>query len=447
MAVRFQILVECIDEESKEVVERKMIHDKLVEPIQTIMELGFRHNEQINILQKIQDSLLENQSNFLQENIDQCPECGNNLQRHGFKKSEFHSVFTDHSVGVRRLKCGKCNWRSVPSVQSLLGTSVHPDLAKLQCELASDHSYRETQDILDKKAAVCRKINNHDRIRHTIENVGNTIESIHEANVAKSKQAARELVIQVDGGHVCDKSPQARSFEALTCVVYRPENIIVNAKTGNAEIINKSCAASALDDGQASIKSLALQAAHAQGLSQETVVTALCDGAKNCWNVVDFIQPEAAKVLRILDWFHLSMKFENLSVSEENKSKVKKIKWHLWRGFPERAIRRLSELLETTESTKERTKIQKLLAYIENNKACIVDYRTRKKNGLIFTSQMAESTVESLINQRCKSKQHMSWTRKGLHSLLQIRAALYGTDWLENWQQYVMSALTTPKGI
>ena len=141
------------------------------------------------------------------------------------------------------------------------------------------------------------------------------------------------------------------------------------------------------------------------------------------------------------------MNFENLSVSEVNESKVKKIKWHLWRGFPERAIRRLAELLEVTESTKERTKIQKLLIYIENNKACIVDYRTRKKNGLIFTSQMAEYTVESLINQRCKSKQHMSWTRKGLHSLLQIRAALSGNDWLENWQQYIMSALTTPKRI
>ena len=447
MVVRFQVLVECIDEESQKVIGRKTIHDKIIQPIKTIMELGFRHNEQIKIIQKIQDSLLENQSNLLQEDISHCPECGIKLQRHGFKKSEFHSVFTDHTVGVRRLKCGKCSWRSVPSVQSLLGSSVHPDLAKLQCELASDHSYRDTQDILDKKASVCRKINNHDRIRHTIENVGNTIELLHNANAVKPQAAAPELIVQVDGGHVCDKSPHARSFEALTCVVYRPENIIVNAKTGNAEIINKPCVASALDDSQASIKTLALKAAQAQGLSRETAVTALCDGAKNCWNVVDFIQPEAQKVLKILDWFHLSMKFENLSVSEGNASKVKKIKWHLWRGFPERAIRRLGELLEVTEPTKERTKIQKLLTYIENNKACIVDYRTRKKNGLIFTSQMAESTVESLINQRCKSKQHMSWTRKGLHSLLQIRTALSGNDWLENWQQYIMSALTSPKPI
>jgi hypothetical protein len=39
-------------------------------------------------------------------------------------------------------------------VQSLLGTSVHPDLARLQCELGAEHSYRDTQDIMDKKASV-----------------------------------------------------------------------------------------------------------------------------------------------------------------------------------------------------------------------------------------------------------------------------------------------------
>jgi hypothetical protein len=44
--------------------------------------------------------------------------------------------------------------------------------------------------------------------------------------------------------------------------------------------------------------------------------------------------------------------------------------------------------------------------------------------GLIFASQAAESTVESLINQRCKGKQHMRWTRLGMHPILQLRAAI-----------------------
>jgi hypothetical protein len=447
MAIRLEILVQCVDEDSQEVVSTHPVKEKRIQPVKSIIDLGFRHNEQIEMLQKVQDCLLKNQSNFLQDGIDNCPECGTTLQRHGFKKSDFHSVFTDHSVGVRRLKCGKCSWRSVPSVQSLLGTSVHPDLAKLQCELGAEHSYRDTQDIMDKKASVCRKINNHDRIRHILGSVGSTIafQKKEGSSIPQPTSYAPELITQIDGGHVCDKSPGTRSFEALTSVIYRPENIIVNQKTGHAEIVNKSCAASALDDSQESIKILTLKAAQAQGLSKETTVTALCDGARNCWNVIDFLEAEAGKVIRILDWFHLSMKFENLSVSEENSLKIKRIKWHLWRGFPERAIRRLAELLAVSLLPKEKIKIQRLLTYVQNNKSYIVDYRERKKNGLIFTSQMAESTVESLINQRCKAKQHMSWTRTGLHSLLQIRASISGNDWLENWQEYILSALTAPK--
>ena len=53
--------------------------------------------------------------------------------------------------------------------------------------------------------------------------------------------------------------------------------------------------------------------------------------------------------------------------------------------------------------------------YIKNNMDEIVDYRARQKMGLVFTSNMAESTVESLINQRCKGQQHMRWSREGLN--------------------------------
>lgn len=123
MVVRFQVLVECIDEESQKVIGRKTIHDKIIQPIKTIMELGFRHNEQIKIIQKIQDSLLENQSNLLQEDISHCPECGIKLQRHGFKKSEFHSVFTDHTVGVRRMK--KLG-RKRPSFKTASAAAAYP---------------------------------------------------------------------------------------------------------------------------------------------------------------------------------------------------------------------------------------------------------------------------------------------------------------------------------
>ena len=74
--------------------------------------------------------------------------------------------------------------------------------------------------------------------------------------------------------------------------------------------------------------------------------------------------------------------------------------------------------------------------------ASIVDYRNRMKNGLVFTSNLAESTVESLINRRCKGQQHMRWSREGLDPLLQIRAALNSKgEWDSKWKTAILNAV------
>ncbi len=85
--------------------------------------------------------------------------------------------------------------------------------------------------------------------------------------------------------------------------------------------------------------------------------------------------------------------------------------------------------------------VQLLLTYIENNADFIVNYQKRQDAGLIFTSQMAESTVESLINKRCKGQQHMRWSREGLHALLQVRAAVNSDDWNDICERHIAEAV------
>ena len=83
----------------------------------------------------------------------------------------------------------------------------------------------------------------------------------------------------------------------------------------------------------------------------------------------------------------------------------------------------------------------KFETYIHNNQDKIVDYRNRQKNNLIFTSNLVESTVESLINRRCKGQKHMRWTREGLEPILQIRAALNSHgEWSDIWKTAVLNA-------
>jgi hypothetical protein len=54
--------------------------------------------------------------------------------------------------------------------------------------------------------------------------------------------------------------------------------------------MEKTCVVSALDDELHTIKTYVVNAAKKQGLSQETQVTALADGAKNCWSVLSALQ-------------------------------------------------------------------------------------------------------------------------------------------------------------
>ena len=100
------------------------------------------------------------------------------------------------------------------------------------------------------------------------------------------------------------------------------------------EMTPKNCAASALDDEQVKIKELTLIAAKKEGLSPETNITAICDGARNCWNFFEHLSAHCRSILSILDWFHIAMKFKNLGHCDtaELDEKIDHAKWCLWNG-------------------------------------------------------------------------------------------------------------------
>jgi len=93
---------------------------------------------------------------------------------------------------------------------------------------------------------------------------------------------ATAVIVQVDGGHIPLKQRDKRSFEALSGVVC-PESIRIDQH--HREINSKSCL-SAEDDHLATMKTYLLNAALKQGMKPDTVVTALADGACNCWSVI-----------------------------------------------------------------------------------------------------------------------------------------------------------------
>tara|TARA_B110000908_G_C10202179_1_gene425881 strand:- start:183 stop:1520 length:1338 start_codon:yes stop_codon:yes gene_type:complete len=435
-------LVIQIKDENGNFVNDEIIFTGKVERPESILDMGLRHSQQIDIIQKVQDNILLKQSIYLKEDIVNCPKCGHLLNKNGLSKSSFNAVFTDHKVPVQRQICPDCKWSSIPSVNSLFGTNLHPDLIKIQCEESVTQSYSKASDSLNRKSCKKRTVNSTMSISNVVDNVGNHIGDLS-LETQQASELSKDLVIQVDGGHIKSKGVDTRSFEALISTVYSLENVKRNPKNGRGTITLKHSSASALNDNQLHIRKSTINAAYKEGMGKDTDLTALCDGADNCWSVIDALSPHCNSITKILDWFHIGMKFKNigtLSELEQEEELLDGAKWSLWHGNIELCIERLSSLQLLLSDEIKINKIKKLSNYFENNRSKIVNYHYRKEQGLIFTSNLAECTVESLINQRCKGKNHMQWSRAGAHPILQIRASIASNEWCLNWEKYVVGA-------
>ena len=77
------------------------------------------------------------------------------------------------------------------------------------------------------------------------------------------------------------------------------------------------------------------------------------------------------------------MKIQKIALPEDLKPKLVRIKWHLWRGKTENALKRLDSLIDDCPKTYKH-RLEKLSASIKNNIAKIVDYRERQNKGACF---------------------------------------------------------------
>ena len=447
MTYEFRIVVEKVSVASQTVVKRDTIkiYD-IIEP-KSILDLGLRHEEQISILAKIQNALLAEQSVLIDLGFNVCPNCGDKIKKNGFIESKFNAVFSDHKIRIQKHRCNtpECNWQSTPTTSSLFGTTIHPDLGKLQSEQGALYSFRDAQSNLDKLNCQRRSINNHIQIQHISNQVGAQLseENLQAPSPEECAAPAAELIVQANGGHIPTKDKDKRSFEALAAIVYRPEHIQA-VDNHHRQITNKTCVISALDDELATLKTHLLNAAYKQGLTSKTRVIALADGAANCWAVLSILEPHCQTLDCILDWFHIGKKFQTVknALGEAFEESLERVKWTVWHGNAEEALTKLVILRDNITDPEKKTKIKGLHDYLQNNLTYLVNYEERKARGETFTSQVAETHIDTLINERHKKKRKMQWSREGAHNVLQIRATMTSKEWNKRWQNTVLSALT-----
>jgi hypothetical protein len=440
------IVVEKVAVSSQEVVKRDTITSYVLQCPTSILELGLRHGEQISLLEKIQALLLTEQSVLIDHETHICPTCGNTLKKNGYKASDFHAVFSDHTLRIQKHHCSNpdCRWHSTPTIKSLFGSNIHPDLAILHCEQGAWYRYREAEKNLETWKGNPRRVNNHMHIKRMTDKVGAVLSKHNQLAPAAAEcpAPAQDLIIQVDGGHIPIQEKDKRSFEALAAIVYRPEHLQA-VDQHHRQIMEKTCVISAMDDTLHTMKAYLLNAAHKQGMSQETKVTALADGAKNCWSVLSALTPECETLECILHWFHIAQKFQNVknALGGAFTTSLESAKWKLWHGKPQDALTKLALLRDNITDEGHRSKLIGLYEYLHRNQAYLINYEEREQANKTYTSQVAESHIDALINTRHKRTKKMQWTREGAHHVLQIRAMMASDEWKSKGQGAVLSAL------
>ena len=223
-------------------------------------------------------------------------------------------------------------------------------------------------------------------------------------------------------------------MEALSGVIYRPESIRTIDQY-HREIASKNCVLSAKDDNLATTKTYVLHAAQRQGLVPDTEVAALADGAHNCWSVIFSLEPHCKRLTCILDWFHIGQKFQTVrsALTETFQENLELIKWTLWNGKLDAALTKLKLLMTNVTDLTKRSKLKGLYDYLlydylKRNQAYLVNYQEREQMNKTYTSQVAKSHIESIINARHKKSGKMQWTREGAQKVLQIRG-LSASQW------------------
>lgn len=118
--------------ESQKVVKRDTLEVYEVVSPKSVLDFGLRHTEQISLLQKIQDAILSEQTVYLNPDYTVCPKCHQKLKKNGHQNSDFYAIFSDHKLKLQKHLCKNpdCRFHSTPSIKSLFGTNIHPDLAK-----------------------------------------------------------------------------------------------------------------------------------------------------------------------------------------------------------------------------------------------------------------------------------------------------------------------------
>ncbi|WP_237143627.1 ISKra4 family transposase [Phyllobacterium zundukense] len=377
-----------------------------------------------------------------------CPDCQTFRPVKDYTKRRIRTVFGTVEVrNPRWMLCQDCYPGMVGGftvLKEICPDRATPELMELTARLGSMLPYRQAARMLAEFLPI-EPTETHATVRNRTIRIGGLLDDqlVEEAWQSRSEIAdqcqlemqlpgdhRKEFVISVDTAHIRGADPNmARNFE------------IVVARCGRGDVGGRYFVTSNTDRSE--IRDRSLQALRKEGYCGLGDVTVISDGAE-ILKRLPRAMPTPTK--HIIDWFHIAMKVqpmqqiadhlvrsrsdlvENLPTIDRD---IKAVKWRLWHGRGDRAIRDLERIIAQLQVLRQDDLCagrlhnlgSQLLTYIRSNRGAIINYGARYRAGLRVATTLAESAVNSLVAKRMVKKQQMRWSQHGAHMLMQVRTA------------------------
>ncbi|CAN7783706.1 ISKra4 family transposase [Paraburkholderia hospita] len=446
----------------------------------SLADLGLTLAEGRALLAEVQSFLVPEQTARWMKSQMACHRCGSMLAHKDARSIVLRTVFGKVDVPSPRLWACTCAAeqgqprRSLSPLCKALHRRVTPELEYLQAKWAAHLPYRQATELLREVLPLDKGIS-FGSTRRRILAVGSALDAQINRDIASgpkpvSGEPVRESTtvgcVSVDSAWLSfSSSPKSRRAARDLAELKSPwarklvQDRHVNIVAGRATLADRTPRLYAYVHKLVPSAPARLdQFLFASGVAPDERVTVISDNAGEFGKAMDGSQLARG---RILDWFHIAMKFkaaknsvfgsqtmephERIAVETE----IDHAKWLVWHGKGRQSVSRI-KAMDATLLAKEGYEystlywnLRRLYFYIENNAGTLVNYGVRYHKGLPISSSIAESAVNLVVSHRMAKKQQMRWTDEGAHCLAQVRVAVLN----EEFSVERLAVLTTTSAV
>lgn len=444
MKFKVQIIVETESEEAPVIQEIACLERGLLQPD----ELGLTLGEAKAVLQNLQKSFVQQQTQTYLQQQARCPHCGQRRFHKGTHTLVYHTLFGKLQLLSPRFfhcRCLPQATRTFSPLAALLTERVAPELRYLEGKFAALVSYGQTVKLLSEVLPMSEQLNATTVRNHTLQTAERLENELGEEKTFFINGCQRDweelprpelpLTVGLDGGYVHSCEQTSKSDGWFEVIVGKSMTAQKTAKCFG--FVNS------YDEKP---KRRIFEVLQAQGMQMNQQITFLSDGGDTVRELQLYLNPQAE---HLLDWFHVTMRLTVMKQlarglgAEGTESRdlalqaLESIKWYLWHGNVQLALERVedlevdleAEVISGENQQKLQQAVQGFRTYIENNQRWIPNYGERYRHGEAISSAFAESTVNQVISKRMVKKQQMRWSKRGAHLFLQVRTRVLNDEW------------------